>query len=100
MRGGHCAGPRRRGDMTLVDEGDRLTMLMQPCGSGDVLRGGDPETGRPPYPIDARGVNQEPHLWTWRKTGIHWLCAHCYISMESLPSTTTVVVFFRWPRSQ
>ena len=53
MRGGHFSGPRRRGDMTLLDEGDRLTMIMQPCGSGGVLRGGDPETGRPPYPIDA-----------------------------------------------
>jgi len=85
MRGGHFSGPRRRGDMTLVDEGDRLTMIMQPCGSGGVLRGGDPETGRPPYPIDAHGVNEEPHLWTWQKTGIHWYCAHCCISMEWLP---------------
>ena len=71
--------------MTLLDEGDRLTMIMQPCGSGGVLRGGDPEICRPPYPIDANGVNQEPHLWTWQKRGIHWYCAHCCISMEWLP---------------
>ena len=31
------------------------------------------------------GVNQEPHLWTWQKTGIHWYCSHCAISMEWLP---------------
>lgn len=85
MRGGHFSGARRRGDMLLVDEGDRLKMVMQPCGSGGVLRNGDPETGRPPYPIAEHGVNREPHLWTWQKTGVHWYCAHCAIAMEWLP---------------
>ena len=85
MRGGHFSGARRRGDMTLIDEGDRYRMVMDPCGSGGVLRRGDPETGRAPYPIDEHGTNQEPHLWTWQKTGIHWYCAHCCISMEWLP---------------
>ena len=85
MRGGHFSGARRRGDMMLADDGDRYRMVMDPCGSGGVLRRGDPETGRPPYPIDWDGVNREPHLWTWQKTGIHWYCAHCCISMEWLP---------------
>ncbi len=85
MRGGHFSGARRRGDMLLRDEGDRLVMAMDPCGSGGVLRRGDPETGREAYPITADGVNQEPHLWTWRKTGVHWYCSHCAISMEWLP---------------
>jgi hypothetical protein len=85
MRGGHFSGERRRGDMTLRDDGDRLVMIMELCGSGGVLRRGDPETGRPPYPVGEHGVNQEPHLWTWQKTGIHWYCSHCAIAMEWLP---------------
>jgi hypothetical protein len=85
MRGGHFSGPHRRGDMVLIDEGDRYRMVMDPCGSGGVLRRGDPETGREPYPIAEGGTNQEPHLWTWGKTGVHWYCSHCCISMEWLP---------------
>jgi len=85
MRGGHFSGARRRGDMTLADDGDRFRIVMDPCGSGGVLRRGDPETGRGPYPIPEEGVNAEPHPWTWHKTGIHWYCSHCAISMEWLP---------------
>jgi hypothetical protein len=85
MRGGHFSGDRRRGDVTVRDEGDRLVMEMALCGSGGVLRRGDPETGRGPHPIPAEGVNHEPHLWTWQKTGVHWYCSHCSIAMEWLP---------------
>ncbi|MCB0256459.1 MAG: hypothetical protein KDI55_22295 [Anaerolineae bacterium] len=85
MRGGHFSGDRRRGDMTVRDDGDRLVMAMELCGSGGVLRRGDPETGRPPYPVDEHGVNQQAHDWTWQKTGIHWYCSHCAIAMEWLP---------------
>jgi hypothetical protein len=85
MRGGHFSGQRRRGDMTLVDQGDRYKMIMELCGSGGVLRRGDPETGRPPHPTGLHGTNQQPHLWTWQKTGVHWYCSHCCIAMEWLP---------------
>jgi hypothetical protein len=60
-------------------------MVMELCGSGGVLRRGDPETGRPPHPIGERGANQQPHAWTWHKTGVHWYCSHCCIAMEWLP---------------
>ena len=85
MRGGHFSGERRRGDMTVRDDGDRLVMAMELCGSGGVLRRGDPETGRPAYPVGEHGVNQQPHDWTWQKTGVHWYCSHCAIAMEWLP---------------
>ncbi len=85
MRGGHFSGERRRGDMTLIDEGDRYKMIMELCGSGGVLRRGDPETGRPPHPVGDHGTNTQPHLWTWGKTGVHWYCSHCCIAMEWLP---------------
>ena len=85
MRGGHFSGQRRRGDMTLLDEGDRYKMIMELCGSGGVLRRGDPEIGRPPHPAGEHGTNHEPRLWTWQKTGVHWYCSHCCIAMEWLP---------------
>ncbi|MFN8377410.1 MAG: hypothetical protein U0452_01960 [Anaerolineae bacterium] len=85
MRGGHFSGARRRGDVQVSEEDDRYVIGFDPCGSGGVLRRGDPETGRAPYPISEHGVNQEPHLWTWQKTGVHWYCSHCAIAMEWLP---------------
>ncbi|HSN73930.1 MAG TPA: hypothetical protein VL334_02420 [Anaerolineae bacterium] len=95
MRGGHFSGERRRGDVTVRDDGDRLVMVMDLCGSGGVLRRGDPETGRPPHPVGGgdvsapsvsmTGTNQTPHDWTWQKTGVHWYCSHCAIAMEWLP---------------
>ncbi|MBI4550775.1 MAG: hypothetical protein HY710_00760 [Candidatus Latescibacteria bacterium] len=83
MRGGHFSGPQRRGDVQLADEGDRYRIAFDPCGSGGVMRRGDPETGRAPYPTT--GLNTHPHLWTWQKTGVHWYCTHCCITMEFLP---------------
>lgn len=85
MRGGHFSGVRRRGDMQVFEEEDRFVISMDPCGSGGVVRRGDPETGRGPYPITDHGTNREPHLWTWQKTGVHWYCSHCSIAMEWLP---------------
>lgn len=85
MRGGHFSGQRRRGDMALIDQGDRYKMVMDLCGSGGVLRRGDPETGRGPHPVGEHGTNQKPHGWTWKKTGVHWYCAHCCFAMEWLP---------------
>ncbi len=85
MRGGHFSGARRRGDVDVREEADRFVISFDPCGSGGVLRRGDPETGRGPYPISEHGMNKEAHLWTWQKTGIHWYCSHCAIAMEWLP---------------
>jgi hypothetical protein len=85
MRGGHFSGARRRGDVLVREEDDRFVIAFDPCGSGGVLRRGDPETGRGPYPVGDHGINRVPHLWTWQKTGVHWYCAHCAIAMEWLP---------------
>ncbi|MBX3082333.1 MAG: hypothetical protein KF716_11925 [Anaerolineae bacterium] len=85
MRGGHFSGLTGRGEVLVSEEDDRFVIGFDPCGSGGVLRRGDPETGRPPYPITDHGVNHTAHLWTWQKTGVHWYCAHCAIAMEWLP---------------
>jgi hypothetical protein len=86
MRGGHFSGMRRRGDVIVEDQGDRYLVAFDPCGSGGVMRRGDPETGRQPYPLTEHGTNQQAHLWTWQKTDVHWYCAHCAIAMEWLPA--------------
>jgi hypothetical protein len=87
MRGGHFSGPRRRGDMAIEEREDRYVISFDPCGSGGVLRRGDPESGRGPYPTD--GVTREPHNWTWGKVGVHWYCVHCPIALEVIPLRKT-----------
>ncbi len=88
MRGGHFSGMRRRGDVIVEDQGDRFMVAFDPCGSGGVMRRGDPETGRDPWQLAPHGVNEIPHEWVWQKTDVHWYCAHCAIAMEWLPGRT------------
>ena len=88
MRGGHFSGMRRRGDVIVADQGDRYMVAFDPCGSGGVLRRGDPETGRGVWPVAGHGVNRIAHEWVWQKQDVHWYCAHCAIAMEWLPGRT------------
>jgi len=79
---GHLSGSSRRGEVAVWEEEDRFVMRFEPCGSGGILRNGDPESGRPPYPTT--GMTRRPHAWAWNKTGVHWYCTHCPLVMESL----------------
>lgn len=80
---GHLSGEARKGDVLVTEEHDRFVMAFDPCGTGGVMRRGDPETGRGAYKTS--GMNRESHEWTWGKTGVHWYCSHCAIAMEWLP---------------
>lgn len=80
---GHLSGRRRRGDLEVREEADRYVFVFDPCGSGGVLRGGDPETGR--GPLQTAGVNGRPHDWTGGHVGMPWYCTHCPLTMEWLP---------------
>lgn len=80
---GHLSGASRKGDVLVREEADRFAISFDPCGTGGVLRRGDPETGRAAYQTD--GMNQTAHDWTWGKVGVHWYCSHCAIAMEWLP---------------
>jgi hypothetical protein len=78
---GHLAGKRRRGDLTIVDEGDRYALVLDPCGTCGVLRRGDPDSGRPPYnPTGSRSG----HPWTWNRIGLSWYTVHNPIVLEYL----------------
>ena len=81
---GHLSGESRKGDLLVREEHDRFAISFDPCGTGGVLRRGDPDTGRSPYSTD--GITREIHEWVWDdKTDVHWYCAHCSIAMEWLP---------------
>lgn len=88
---GHLSGASRKGDVLVHEEEDRYVIAFDPCGTGGVLRRGDPEAGRAPYKTE--GMNEEPHDWTWNKTGVHWYCSHCAIAMEWLPGRQRGYVF-------
>jgi len=76
---GHLSGMGRRGDVGIIDEGDRYVMILDPCGSCGILRRGDPETGGTPAPPAG---NREPHPWTGGRTGMGWYAVHSAIAME------------------
>jgi hypothetical protein len=77
---GHFGGPTRRGEFDVIEEVDRYRMVFGPCGTGGVLRRGDPETGDPPW--DTHGVNKEPKPYTWGEVGVPWYCTHCSLYLE------------------
>lgn len=78
---GHLSGPRHRGDVGVLDEGDRYTMILDPCGSCGVLRRGDPDSGRPG--CEPKGTTQR-HDWAWNELGVGWYAVHSPIVMEWL----------------
>jgi hypothetical protein len=76
----HYGGLTRHGEFKVIDEGDRYRMVFDPCGTGGVLRRGDPETGEPPWPTT--GVNRTPRPYTWGKVDVPWYCTHCSLYLE------------------
>jgi hypothetical protein len=80
----HFGGPERDGEFAVIDEGDRYRMDFASCGTGGMLRYGDPETGEGPWPTT--GVNRTPQPYTWGKTGVPWYCVHCSLYLEHWPA--------------
>lgn len=76
----HYGGPTRHGEFEVIDDGDRYRLVFNPCGTGGILRRGDPETGAPPW--STTGVNRTPRPYTWGKTGVPWYCTHCSLYLE------------------
>ncbi len=84
---GHLTGPGRMGDLEVIEEEDRWAIRFDPCGSGGRTLRDDPDTGtgprtEAPYGF---GVTQEPHDWSWNKTGICLYCVHCCQLNERMP---------------
>lgn len=82
----HHGGPEQDGRLTIIEDEDRYSLIMDPCGSGGRMRRGDPVDGTPsrlgpPYNF---GVTREAHDWSWGRTGVPYYCTHCAVN-EILP---------------
>lgn len=85
MRAHHC-GPAQDGEIEVIEEEDRYTIRMDPCGSGGRMRRGDPVDGTPsrlgpPYNF---GKTAEAHDWSWGRSDVPYYCVHCAVN-EILP---------------
>jgi len=80
----HFGGQQRRGEFKVVEEHDRYRMIFAPCGTGGILRRGDPESGAPPW--DTHGRNTIPKPYSWHRTGVPWYCMHCSLYLEHWPA--------------
>jgi hypothetical protein len=78
----HRCGPHQDGALEIIEETDRISIAMDPCGSGGRMRRGDPVDGTPsrlapPYNF---GVTRKAHSWCWKKKGVPYYCVHCAVN--------------------
>lgn len=72
------------GSVRMIDEGDKIVMEMNPCGSVGRQKVGDPvlkvpRVTDPPYSL---GVTKVTHPVAWGKVGIPHFCALCCVHKE------------------
>lgn len=82
----HRCGPDQDGEITIIEEEDRISIKMDPCGSGGRMRRGDPVNGtgsrmKAPYSF---GCTRRAYPWSWDKKNVPYYCIHCAIN-EMLP---------------
>lgn len=82
----HRCGPRQDGTIEIIEEADRISIKMDPCGSGGRMRRGDPVNGtgprmKAPYSF---GCTKKAYPWSWNKQNVPYYCIHCAIN-EILP---------------
>jgi hypothetical protein len=82
----HRCGPQQDGEIVVIEEEDRISIKMDPCGSGGRMRRGDPVNGtgcrmKAPYSF---GCTQRAYTWSWGKKEVPYYCIHCAIN-EMLP---------------
>ncbi|MBW1869635.1 MAG: hypothetical protein JRI73_10180 [Deltaproteobacteria bacterium] len=82
----HRCGPKQDGGIDIIEEKDRISIKMDPCGSGGRMRRGDPVDGTPsrlgpPYNF---GATKKAYPWSWGRKDVPYYCIHCAIN-EILP---------------
>ncbi len=83
---GHLSGPGRLGSVDVIDEGIRVVVAFDPCGSGGRARRGDVARGVPSASERLElGFSVGAHDWTWRREGVCLYCSHCSLINEILP---------------
>jgi hypothetical protein len=68
---GHLGGPRRRGEVTIEEHPDRISLSFHTCGSGGRLL----EAGR-------HGVVRETRDFAWSTPGVCRYCVHCCVLQQ------------------
>lgn len=86
MMRAHRCGPEQDGEISVTEDEEKYTVVMDPCGSGGRMRRGDPKDGTPsrlgpPYDF---GVTKEAHPWSWGRKDVPYYCTHCAVN-EILP---------------
>jgi hypothetical protein len=71
---GHLGGPRRRGEVTVVEHDDRVSLSFDTCGSGGRIL----EQGR-------NGVVEQVHDFAWSTPGVCRYCVHCCVLQQLTP---------------
>jgi hypothetical protein len=82
----HRCGPNQDGEIEIIEDEKRISIKMDPCGSGGRMRRGDPVDNTPsrlgsPYNF---GVTRKAHPWSWNLKNVPYYCIHCAIN-EILP---------------
>jgi hypothetical protein len=83
----HRCGPEQDGGIEIIEDEDRVSIKMDPCGSGGRMRRGDPVNGTPsrlgpPYHF---GATKKGYPWSWGRKNVPYYCIHCAIN-EILPT--------------
>jgi hypothetical protein len=71
---GHLGGPRRRGEMTVEEHEDRVSLSFHTCGSGGRL-----------LSRQRHGVVEGEHDFAWRTPGVCRYCVHCCVLQQLSP---------------
>jgi hypothetical protein len=61
-------------EIVVTEDDEKYTVTLDPCGTGGRLRR-TKDVAR----------TQEPHPWSWGKSGVPYYCAHCTMMWEILP---------------
>ena len=68
---GHLGGPRRRGEVSVAEHPDRVSLTFATCGSGGrILTGG------------RHGVVEGSHGFAWSMPGVCRYCVHCCVLQQ------------------
>ncbi len=78
----HRSGPKQDGDIEILEEKERYSIKIDPCGSGGRMRRGDPVDGTrsrlsPPYNF---GVTKKVYPWSWNRKNVPYYCIHCAVN--------------------
>ena len=68
----HRCGPQQDGGIEVIEQDDRFSIRMDPCGSGGRMRRGDPVDGTPsrlgsPYNF---GATKKAYPWSWGRKNV------------------------------